>query len=157
MEHEARVPSSLSALTALTRLDLDFPTSLVLDWVVSFSALQSFAVLANAVEFPHSWNNMTSLTSMVVGICCDHWSASQPNVDFAFDWCQLSLLSRLELTLVNLRDADMSGLATLPNLQDIVFQDVSPLDVKSASKIAMLAFKLGQHKRSVRFDMYCTE
>ena len=100
-EDNAKIPSGLSALTALTSLELETPTCQLLDWPTALTALQSFQLEVGQAIFPVSWNSMTGLKNLVVNIHYDGWVEEQPNVNihydgwveeqpnvcFDFDWC----------------------------------------------------------------------
>lgn len=62
-------------------------------------------------------------------------------------------LEELQFSNLVLSEINMSGLASLRNLQVVEFERVMPMDVYTASEIAMLAFDIGQQRRNIKFLM----
>lgn len=89
---QLHILSGLSALTALTRLQLEYSARQCVNWVTVLSALQSFQLEAGGAVFPVSWNTMTNLKDLTVHI--NIWDIESYSTLFEFDWCRLSLLER---------------------------------------------------------------
>ena len=148
-DDEFIVPDGLSALTELTSLTLDFRDhAMHLDWVKTLSALQSFQLVAHRGVFPRSWSAMTNLRSLAVhgqaqGTC------KSRNVFFQFKWAALISLERLELQYLAMQRTNLSGLVSLPGLQNVSFTGLCGLDVASCTELAQVTYDLGRHRQDV--------
>lgn len=146
-DEEVRIPSGLSALTALTSLRLHCPDShMNLDWVTALSALQSFQLEATQAVIPASWSAMTCLKTLHLD--ADGFDYEQPheepNVQFHFDWCVLASLEMLDLQYVSMRARSLSGLPSLRNLRRVCFGQLENTSVDTTREIALFAFDLGR-------------
>ena len=142
--YQLHIPSGLSALTALTRLQLECANRQCVNWVTVLSALQSFQLYAGGAVFPVSWNTMTNLKDLTVHM--DIWGNASNSTLFEFDWCSLTLLERLSLRFVDLSEQEMANLVLLPSLIEVDFEGVRATDIDTANQIATVAFHFGCHK-----------
>lgn len=148
--------SGLSALTALTNLVLQYSThDMQLDWVTTLSALQSLKVEAFQAVFPASWSTMTSLKSLDIEIDPND-DTRGCNLFFFFDLGTLASLQSFELSFVTMSAEKLSGLASLSNLQEVIFKSVESFGKATATEIGLLAFDLGRKRQDVQFRMFST-
>ena len=150
----ARVPSEMSALTAVTKLGLHYPDcNMRLDWVTRLPALEIFEVEAHRAYFTSTWNCMTSLQRMLIKV--DPITSHQkPNAKFSFDWSSLRSLVVVKLDGAVMLNTKMAGLALLQGLQEVWLTHMKAVDADTATEIGMLAFALGRGRPDVEFHMY---
>ena len=149
------IPSGMSAMTALTSLELRYPAhAMWFGWLTTLSALQSFTLTALQCQealFPTSCSSLTSLKTMTV--CLNPRSARSCNLVLEFDLGTLAALQRFELRDVSMHADRLSGLASLPNLQEVHLENVKPIDLVTATEMGLLAFELGRHRQAVQFRL----
>ena len=150
-ENNVSILTGLSALTALTNLVLQYSHDMQLDWVTALSALQSLRLEASQAVFPASWSTMTSLKTLEVEIDRDGDSEGC-NLFFQFDLGTLASLQRFELRFVTMLAENLSGLASLHNLQVVVLENVDSFGVATATEMGLLAFELGRKRQDVQFQ-----
>lgn len=150
----ARVPSEMSALTAVTNLALHYPDcTMRLDWVTRLPGLEVFEVEAHRAYFASTWNCMTSLLKMLIKVD-PITSHLKPNAKFSFDWSSLRSLVVVKLDGAVMLNTKMAGLALLQGLQEVWLTHMKVVDADTATEIGMLAFALGRARPDVEFHMY---
>ena len=148
---DGSIPTGLSAMTALTSLELNYPAhAMQLFWLTALSALQSFVLDGSYAEFSASFSFMTSLKTLKICLETDRTC----NLVFQFDLRSLASLQRFELRFVTMHAKKLSGLALLPDLQEVYLENVTPYDLVTATAIGVLAFELGRRRQAVQFSMF---
>ena len=154
---EAQIPSGLSALTALSSLELDtLGCKMNFDWVTVLSTLQVFQLATSQAVFPASWSAMTCLRILRLAeadVFDYEQPFEEPGVKFQFDWGVLASLETLDLQYLSMRNMSLLGLASLRHLRKVCFGHLKESDVDTTVEIAVLAFQLGRKKPEVDFSM----
>lgn len=159
-EIELCIPSSMTALTALTKLAIGMDTDVGnmpvnLGWLTQLTALQCVEVSlpVSEVEFPQCVSTMTSIRTLLVDLHYSTPTADAANLRLNFDMSGLVSLHSFTLKRLSVVAHEMRRLTLIQGLKQVVLKDVMPADARTAQEIAMLAFEIGHNQCSIVFDM----
>ena len=150
-EQNFHIPSSLSALTALTCLDLghtDQDRRFFVDWLAQLPKLQSVHLTFDVMELilPVTLSALSNLTCLYVANCSSHGI-----VQVDFEWTGFTMLQAITFRGPVVFET-VGGLVQLPalNLNSLKDQkhEEQPCDPVN---IGLLAYALGRHRPDVRF------
>ena len=156
---ELSIPSSMTALTALTKLaigtDACSGDPVNLGWLTQLTALRCIEVSlpTSEVEFPQCVSTMTSIRTLLVDLHYSTPTADTADLRLDFDMSGLVSLQSFTLKRLSVIAHEMRRLTLVQGLKQVVLKDVVPADARTAQEIAMLAFEIGHNQCSTVFDM----
>lgn len=148
------VPEGISSLTSLVALTFNWyvgSSHVGLHWLTSLTALQflhAYADQSGDLLLPECISTMTTLRILSL--------TSEPegkHIKPCFNWKGLVSLEDLYMKgALNVEFCDLSGLATLSNLQVVKFSGLQQTDAHMTVQLAQLAHKLGKTRPNVEFS-----
>ena len=146
--------SSLTALTALTRLEIgvqNLSVDVDLDWVTMLRSLKSLEARFNVrrVELPRSLSSLSSLSSLLVGSS----DTQRKVVTIDFDWAGLVSLQRV-VFVGTIQISHMTSLIALPTLQQVTLQTARNITGYTTNKqMFELVYSLGRGRPDVLLQL----
>ena len=136
------VPYSMSALTALTSLDISYyykSKHVHLDWLGQLQALESVTLVLDVkdMELPQSVGELTQLTRIILAN-----TISGGRIILAFDWCKLVALQVLTIDGRVQFDKGVMDVAELISLTRVTCCNIKYCEVDAVRKIGLLTDKL---------------
>lgn len=148
------VPDSVSALTGLTHLQLQYASLLAdgpemqLHWLCELPALRRLDLMLNVadVTFPASMTMLQRLSDLRIS-CTGH-------VLFSFDWCGMPAVQALHIEVSQFTfDYDLTNLVYLDGLAHVDIIVHGRCAAKTTRQIAMLARSLAFDRPEVSFSL----